>query len=122
MPIYWRQIGKNKYDQPAGELRNRVAFLRRVITVVDGNTHEDWEEAFQCWCKVDSVAGVEQNAAAAEKRQEDVLFTIRYRKGVARDMLILHEGVRYDIMSINDPDTRHIKLQIRAGSVYGDAR
>lgn len=121
MPAYWQRSRQTVSDQPAGELRHRVTFLRRVVTVVSGITKEQWEEAFTCWAAIDGVAGREYYAAAAVNREEELQFTIRFRRDVTRDMRILFENVRYDIRSIHDPLEKHVKLQIRTGSVTGDA-
>ena len=81
-------------------LRNRVEFLRRVVTVEHGISKERWETAFICWCGVEPLSGREFWEAAAINRENEVRFTIRYRKDVSAEMRIRLDGTVYDITSI----------------------
>ena len=106
----------------AGILRDRVEFLRRVVTVAHGISQERWETAFTCWCSVEPLSGREFWEAAAINRENEVRFTIRYRKDVSAEMRIRLDGVVYNITSILDRDNRHEALEILARTVTPDGK
>ena len=89
-------------------LRNRVDFLRRVVTVNHGISQERWETDFSCWCGVEPLSGREFWEAAAINRENEVRFTIRYRKDVSPEMRMRLDGVVYNITSITDRNKPHV--------------
>ena len=103
-------------------LRNRVDFLRRVVTVNHGISQERWETDFSCWCGVEPLSGREFWEAAAINRENEVRFTIRYRKDVSPEMRIRLDGTVYDITSILDKNNRHEALEILARTVTADGK
>ena len=103
-------------------LRNRVDFLRRVVTVNHGISRERWETAFSCWCGVEPLSGREFWEAAAINRENEVRFTIRYRKDVSPEMRMRLNGVAYNITSITDKNNRHEALEIMARTVTADGK
>ena len=103
-------------------LRNRVEFLRRVVTVEHGISRERWETAFTCWCGVEPLSGREFWEAAAINRENEVRFTIRYRKGISAEMRIRLDGTVYDITSILDRNNHHEALEILARTVTPDGK
>ena len=104
------------------KLRNRVEFLRRVVTVAHGISKERWDTAFTCWCGVEPLSGREFWEAAAINRENEVRFTIRYRKGISAEMRIRLDGTVYDITSILDKNNRHEALEILARTVTPDGK
>ena len=103
-------------------LRNRVEFLRRVVTVEHGISKERWETAFICWCGAEPLSGREFWEAAAINRENEVRFTIRYRKDVSAEMRIRLDSTVYDITSIHDKNNRHEALEILARTVTPDGK
>ena len=103
-------------------LRNRVDFLRRVVTVNHGISQERWETAFSCWCGVEPLSGREFWEAAAINRENEVRFTIRYRKDVSPEMRMRLDGVVYNITSITDRNNLHEALEILARTVTADGK
>lgn len=103
-------------------LRNRVEFLRRVVTVEHGISKERWETAFICWCGVEPLSGREFWEAAAINRENEVRFTIRYRKDISTDMRIRLDSTVYDITSILDKNNHHEALEILARTVTPDGK
>lgn len=101
---------------PAGELRERLTFLERKVTVVSGISTESWEPAFTCWGKAEPLSSREYWEAVAVNRENETRFTIRYRSGVDASMRIQYAGQVFDITSVIDPDTRHVKLEMLATS------
>lgn len=106
----------------AGALRNRAEFLRRTVTVEHGISRECWETVFTCWCGVEPLSGKEFWEAAAINRENEVRFTIRYRKDVSAEMRIRLDGIVYDITSILDKKNRHEALEILARTVTPDGK
>ena len=103
-------------------LRNRVEFLRRTVTVTHGISKERWETAFICWCAVEPLSGREFWEAAAINRENEVRFTIRYRKDISAEMRVKLDGMVYDITSILDKNNRHEALEILARTVTPDGK
>ena len=103
-------------------MRNRVEFLRRAVTVNHGIPTERWETAFFCWCAVEPLSGREFWEAAAVNRENEMRFTIRYRKGISAEMRIRLDGTVYDITSILDRNNRHEALEILARTVTPDGK
>ena len=103
-------------------LRNRVEFLRRTVSVEHGISRERWETAITCWCCVEPLSGREFWEAAAINRENEVRFTIRYRKDVSAEMRIRLDGTVYDITSILDKSNRHEALEILARTVTPDGK
>ena len=103
-------------------LRNRVEFLRRVVTVEHGISKERWETAYICWCGAEPLSGREFWEAAAINRENEVRFTIRYRKDVSAEMRIRLDSTVYDITSILDKNNRHEALEILARTVTPDGK
>lgn len=103
-------------------LRNRVVFLRRVVAVNHGISQERWENAFSCWCGVEPLSGREFWEAAAVNRENEVRFTIRFRKDISPEMRMRLDGVVYNITSITDRNNRHEALEILARTVTADGK
>lgn len=108
---------RSDIDQPAGELRHRVAFLQRVVTVKSGVVSEVWTPAFVCWAAVEPLAGREYWQAATTNRENEVRFTIRFRRDVDEAMRLQYGGVQYHITSVINPNSRNVKLEVLATSV-----
>ena len=106
----------------AGALRNRAEFLRRTVTVEHGISRERWETVFTCWCGVEPLSDKEFWEAAAINRENEVRFTIRYRKDVSAEMRIRLDGIVYDITYILDKNNRHEALEILARTVTPDGK
>lgn len=106
----------------AGELRHRVTFLNRKITVKSGITKESWEPVFSCWAMVEPLSSREYWQAVAANREDEQRVTIRYRKGVEEQMRILFRDVAYNITSIINPNAMNIKLEMLMKSVVPDGK
>ena len=106
----------------AGTLRFRAEFLERKVTVAHGISKERWETAFTCWCNAEPLSGKEFWEAAAVNRENEMRFTIRYRKDVSPEMRIRLDGTVYDITSILDKNNRHEALEILARTVTADGK
>ncbi len=106
-----------KKEYTAGDLRHRVTFLYRKITVASGITNESWEPLCECWAGMEPLSGKEYFDAAAVQREDSIRFIIRYRMGITAERLILHKGVEYNIESIINVDMENVWLEILARSV-----
>ena len=111
-----------KNDLLPSTMRNRAELLRRTVAVEHGIPTERWETAFFCWCAVEPLSGREFWEAAAVNRENEVRFTIRYRKDVSPEMRIRLDGTVYDITSILDKNNRHEALEILARTVTADGK
>mgnify|MGYP002565442196 CR=1 FL=1 len=68
------------------------------------------------------LSGREFWEAAAINRENEVRFTIRYRKDVSAEMRIRLDSTVYDITSILDKNNRHEALEILARTVTPDGK
>ena len=109
-------------DQSAGELRHRITFLIKQVTMSGGIAKETWVPAYTCWASVEPLRGREYYQAAAVNRENEVRFTIRYRKDVSEAMRIRFNDMEYGITAMADPFMRHIKLEILAKSVVPNGK
>lgn len=105
---------KNSDPLLAGELRHRVTFLKRVVTVKSGISKETWEPAFSCWAKIEPLQWREYWAAAALNREHEVRVTIRYRKDFTPAYRLQYGGGTYHIRDVIDPHQRRARLEILA--------
>ena len=113
---------RNDNELAAGELRHRVTFLKREVTVNSGITKEQWVEAFTCWGAVEPIADKEYWEAAALNREEEQRITIRYRRGVDSAMRVRIGGQVFGLTSIINPNARNIKLEMLVKSIVPDGK
>ena len=92
------------------------------MTVAHGIPTERWETVISCWCAVQPLSGREFWEAAAINRENEVRFTIRFRRDVSPEMRIRLDGTVYDITSILDKSNRHEALEILARTVTADGK
>ena len=119
MPSYRRRTDNT---QLAGELRHRVAFLKRQVTVASGITTERWVPAFTCWAMVEPLNSREYWDAAALNREDEQRVTLRYRKDIDTTYRIQFHGVVYAITSIVNPNALNVKLEMLVKSVVSDGK
>ena len=106
----------------SGELRHRVTFLARKVTIKSGIAREIWEPAFSCWAMVEPLNSREFWQAAALSREDEQRVTIRYRRDVDAAMRIAFRDVTYSIVSVVDPNARNIKLEMLVKSILPDGK
>ena len=92
----------------SGELRHRISFLARKVTVKSGIAKETWEPALSCWAMVEPLNSREFWQAAALSREDEQRVTIRYRRDIDETMRIAFRDVTDSIVSIVDPNARKI--------------
>lgn len=92
----------------AGDLKNKIQILKTtVVTDTDGFQKQETIVFANCWAKVTPVQGKEYYQAAAIQAENDVKFTIRYRKGITNDMKVQYNNQIYEIKSIIDFNNEH---------------
>ncbi len=113
---------RNDNGQPAGELRHRVAFLKRQVEVRSGVSSERWVPAFTCWAMVEPLNSREYWNAAAVNREDEQRVTIRFRRDMDAGYRIVFRGVVYAITSLINPNARNVKLEMLVKSVVPDGK
>ena len=113
---------RNDNEIQSGELRHRVSFLKRTVTVKSGITKEAWEPAFTCWAMVEPLNSREYWQAAALNREDEQRVTIRYREDVDDAMRICFRDNVFSIISIVNPNARNIKLELLVKSIVPDGK
>jgi len=119
MPSYRR---RKDNTQPAGELKHRVAFLKRQVTVASGISTERWVTAFTCWAMVEPLNSREYWDAAALNREDEQRITIRFRTDVDTSYRVKFRRAVYGITSIVNPNARNVKLEVLVKSIVSDGK
>jgi SPP1 family predicted phage head-tail adaptor len=102
----------------AGLLRHRVTFQSRSSGVDEMNQPIPvWTDVATVWAQIESLSGRELMAASAERAENIVRITVRYRSDIVESMRIAYGSVFYDITDISDLDgrRRHLELSCKAG-------
>lgn len=112
----------NDLDILAGELRHRIR-LEKLSTQQDetGGQIRQWGLQYEVHAKIEPVTGRELDNAAQIYPNADTRFTLRWIPELPLDALALTSwrivdpwGNQYDIVSVADVETRHIKFDILA--------
>lgn len=102
----------------AGKLNRRITIQKKIITYDSYNQPvETWEDAFTVWAEVLTTGGGEFYAAQKVNAQTQVVFNIRFTKGVSVTDRVKFEGRIFEILSVNDLNAGRVKLQISAKEV-----
>jgi SPP1 family predicted phage head-tail adaptor len=72
--------------------------------------------------EVAPVRGREYFAAGQLQNPTDTRITIRHRPGIVPSMRVLHNGQPLDIISVIDPDSRGLTLELMCTTTLRDAR
>lgn len=98
-----------------GTLDKRVNIMTYHETTDEyGLTHQTLEDAIghAIWARIEPARGKTYYEQTRDKSELITKVTIRYRKGISEDMLILYGGKTFRISSVIDPYEAHIKLEL----------
>lgn len=99
----------------AGKLRHRITIQQQQESTKDsyGALVESWlDVAASIWASVEPLSGREFYAAQQVNSETTTRITIRYRSGVISKMRAVYGERIYDILSVIDPEERHIEMQL----------
>lgn len=84
----------------AGQLDQRIT-LQSPSSSVDalGQRVETWSDVEPIWARAQPARGREFFAAGGMQGEASVVFTIRYRTGVTREMRVMWRGVPHAIVA-----------------------
>ena len=103
-----------------GELRHRVKFLFPLQGRDDttGAEKQTIIESAEVWASVEftAIGSDEMNTADKITPMTAAKFTIRYKTGINTEMQILHDGLKYKILSVL-PDAKRCYLQLETVQV-----
>lgn len=80
-----------------GILNTKIIVQKKAVTKVDGFDQENWKNYVTLWSEKTGLSGMIKYQAAATNSESDVLFRIRYIKGITAAMRILEGTHTYDI-------------------------
>lgn len=90
----------------ASKLNHRITIQQKGRTEDDAGypipNPQEWEDVMTIWAGRRPLRGREYFAASAVQKENTVLFTIRYRKGISPYMRIVCDGRIYDIYAVLD--------------------
>jgi SPP1 family predicted phage head-tail adaptor len=79
-------------------LDRRITFRKKQATTNSyGEEIITWVDFVSVWAKKEDLKADERYMAAQLQGEITTRFTIRYRTDITTDMLIVHDGVEYDI-------------------------
>ncbi|OLR55049.1 hypothetical protein BHK98_02580 [Hornefia porci] len=102
-----------------GSMRRRL-LIEKHETVIDkiGNHTSKWTDFHSCFCYANLSSGDEYGVSPETIEQGSVTFIIRWAKKLAglnsKEYRIRFQGEAYNIVSVDDVQFRHEKLQIIA--------
>ena len=116
----------------ADELRKRTQqkkinsgdLNRSIIIQTKTETHNSfgepiytWADSFAVWAKIVTTGGGEFYAAQKLNESTTAVFTVRFTVAIKNSNRIKHGTRIFEILSINDVDERHEKLNISTKEV-----
>jgi SPP1 family predicted phage head-tail adaptor len=102
----------------AGELTKRITIQAETGGQdAYGQPFGTWTTIATVWGKIITSGGREFYAAQKLNAESTAVIEIRYRTNVTTANRILYNNRKYDILSVVDPEERHIMLQIACKEV-----
>ncbi len=102
----------------AGRFRHRIT-LQELVTGQDeaGQPVDMWQDVATVWAAVEPLRGREYFAAQQVQAEVTTRIRIRYRRGIRPEMRVLYDGRLFNILSVIDPEERHVELQLMCREV-----
>lgn len=104
----------------AGKLRHIVtiqALPDDPVTNDAGQLVSDWTDfATNVWAAVEPLIGRELFTAQQVNSEVTSQIRMRYIAGMDTRKRVVFEGVHYNVLSVIDPELRHIELQLLCSS------
>lgn len=95
----------------AGQLRKRVTIQQRSTSLDSlGGQSTTWTDVCTLWASVEPTGGKERDVGGAIRAESMFTITTRYYKGIVPKMRVMFDGNPYDVLNINDTDSRHREL------------
>jgi len=102
-----------------------AAIFRHRITIQEHVTDQDeagqpvdmWQDVATVWGAVEPLRGREYFAAQQVQAEVTTRIRIRYRRGIRPEMRVLYDGRLFNILSVIDPEERHVELQLMCREV-----
>jgi SPP1 family predicted phage head-tail adaptor len=105
----------------AGRLRKRVTVQRRSTTLDSlGGQATTWTDVCTLWAEITPTGGKELQTGGAIRAESMFTITTRYYAGIVPKMRILFEGQPYNILNVNDTESRHRELVISCSAGLSD--
>ena len=99
----------------AGSLRHKIVFQQ--LTVANdtwGHSSETWTDEFTTYASIWTLRGVERMESMKLDNEITHKIRVRYRSGLHPKMRIRFGERYFNILSMVDPDERHIYYEIMA--------
>lgn len=97
----------------AGDFNRRVTIQSRSTTKDSfGEAQQTWSTVITCWARIEPLSGRELVLAQAINAEVTHLVEIFYRPTVTAAMRVVYQGRVFNIVSVIDPDTAHISLEL----------
>ncbi len=97
-----------------GEMRTSVALQKRTVPADAGGAQvPSWATQATVWARWENVHGQEAWVAQSVQAEAPATPLIRYYAGLGPTWAILKDGVRYEIVSVDDIQERHEYMELK---------
>jgi len=98
-----------------GQLRSQITIQQRSQAQDDfGGLGQTWVDFIKTRCFAVPTGAQEREVGGAIRALQRYTFTIRYQPGITAAHRILFEGRIFDIIGLNDVESRHRQIDINA--------
>jgi len=102
----------------AGLLNKAITFRRKTIAFDAKNeNNETWADAFTVWSEIRTEDGREFYAAQKLHSETSVLFILRYRSDIDKNMRVKFGNQTYEILHLNNVKKNDAELRVSAKEV-----
>jgi SPP1 family predicted phage head-tail adaptor len=99
----------------AGQLRQQIVIQQRSQATDDfGGQGQIWQDFIRTRCFAQPTGAAEREAGGAIRALQKYTFTMRWQPGITAAHRVLFEGKFFDIVGLNDVDSRHKTIEIQA--------
>lgn len=103
-----------------GELRTTIELDTPTVSSDSGGFQtKSWTKAADVWAKWENVHGYEVWSAQAVNAVAPATVLIRYYSGLNTTWSVVKDGVRYEIVSVDDVGDRHEYMELKVQQVKG---
>lgn len=97
-----------------GELRTRINLGEKAISTETGGFQvPDWDDTVEVWARWVNVHGAEVWQSKSVQAVSPATVLIRYYAGLDTTWSVVKDGVRYEIISVDDIGERHEYMELK---------
>lgn len=100
----------------AGQLRHRVSFLKKSLTVNSVGESTGWTPVYSCWASIEILKAKMYYQTAAFIAESTYQIVIRYPRSVSLNVSdhMVFNGTTFEVDAVTNVEMRSIELNILA--------